>query len=377
MSKSTHDEISRIARECATDCRRLLIHDERFFFAPLTSPKKVIQTEQLSPFELIDKLIFDELKIDQDTQNYFAANLPSMEVLFEPSIADIPSYALGCCFGRWDIRAISERQNTPKLSDLLESLPDIPPGTLQVSNHNLPKSYPLRINWEGILVDDAEHPDDIVCRVREVLEIIWNERHEVVERELCEQLGVKELRDYCRKVGSGGLFDDLINRYSKSRRKAPIYWLLQSSNKGYAVWLYYHCLDKDILFKVLQKYVEPKIQLERNRLSDIKSRRQSSASGTQGLKKLERDIEKQEDFLTEIEDFREKLERTANLNFGKNKHSGVVYEPDLNDGVTLNIAPLQELVPWKEVKQYWDDLLDGEYDWSSMSKLLKRKGLVK
>ena len=42
----------------------------------------------------------------------------------------------------------------------------------------------------------------------------------------------------------------------------PIYWLLQSSKKNYGLWLYYHRLDKDLLFKALVNYVEPKIRLE-------------------------------------------------------------------------------------------------------------------
>ncbi|MGD0044515.1 MAG: hypothetical protein ABSE84_29620, partial [Isosphaeraceae bacterium] len=52
-------------------------------------------------------------------------------------------------------------------------------------------------------------------------------------------------------------------------------------------------------------------------------------------------------------------------------------DPDLNDGVVLNIAPLRELVPWKEAKSYWDDLMDGKYEWSSIGKQLREKGLVK
>ena len=32
---------------------------------------------------------------------------------------------------------------------------------------------------------------------------------------------------------------------------------------------------------------------------------------------------------------------------------------------------------WKEAKSYWEELLKGKYEWSSMGKLLRRKGLVK
>ena len=49
----------------------------------------------------------------------------------------------------------------------------------------------------------------------------------------------------------------------------------------------------------------------------------------------------------------------------------------VNDGVVLNIAPLWELVPWREAKKYWEELLDGKYEWSSIGKQLREKGLVK
>ena len=103
----------------------------------------------------------------------------------------------------------------------------------------------------GIIPGDPDHPDDIVRRVRWVLELILKEQAEAIEKETCEILGVKQLRDYFHKPGKGGFWDDHVRRYSKSRRKAPIYWLLQSSKKNYALWIYYHRLDKDILFKAL------------------------------------------------------------------------------------------------------------------------------
>ena len=83
---------------------------------------------------------------------------------------------------------------------------------------------------------------------------------------------------------------------------------------------------------------------------------------------IDKDIERQETLLGELKDFADKLERAAKLNFDKqeNLDSDVKYDPDLNDGVVLNIAPLWELVPWKEAKNYWEELLEGKYGWSSM-----------
>ncbi len=88
-------------------------------------------------------------------------------------------------------------------------------------------------------------------------------------------------------------------------------------------------------------------------------------SGTDA-KRLAKEVEKQEDFLSELRDFEDKLRRAANLNL----------EPDLNDGVVLNIAPLHELAPWKEAKKYWEELLEGKYEWSSIGKQLRQKGIV-
>jgi hypothetical protein len=45
-------------------------------------------------------------------------------------------------------------------------------------------------------------------------------------------------------------------------------------------------------------------------------------------------------------------------------------------GRVLNIAPLYELVPWKEAEKTWEELLDGKYEWSSIGKQLREKGLV-
>ncbi len=118
--------------------------------------------------------------------------------------------------------------------------------------------YPIRVDWDGILVDDADHADDIVRRVRDVLDVLLagTQAKPSSAKAACEVLGVKDLRDYFRKPGNGGFWLDHVARYSKSRRKAPIYWLLQSSKKNYAIWLYYHRLDKDLLFKALVNYVE-------------------------------------------------------------------------------------------------------------------------
>ena len=290
-----------------------------------------------------------------------------------PSLVDVTksvlSYAIGALVGRWDVRLTLSTHLGDRLPDPFASIPQCPLGMLQdydrLGEDNA--AYPLSLNRDAVLIDDPDHADDIIRRVREFLEILWKDRCEIIEREICEVLGVKDLRDYFQRPGKGGFWDDHVARYTKSRRKAPIYWLIQSSKKNYALWLYYHRLDKDLLFKALVNYVEPKIRLETSRLDSQRSQKAAAGESGKEAKRLAKEVERQEDLLSELRDFEDKLRRAANLHL----------EPDLNDGVVLNIAPLYELVPWKEAKNYWEELLAGKYEWSSIGKQLRENGLVK
>jgi len=322
---------------------------------------------------------------------------------------ELISYLVGLHLGRWDARFALHPELIPDLPGAFDPLPVCPPASLvnadgspafkgqivseawlrarpdaitlpemvgeqvvgkdgQLYPATIPdEEYPIRVAWEGILVDDPDHSDDIVTRLHEVLDLLFPGRGEAVEQEACQVLGVKSLREYFRKPSAGGFWMDHVKRYSKSRRKAPIYWLLQSSRKNYALWLYYHRLDKDLLFKAITQYVEPKIRLEEEHLKTLRAQRGQFGMGGRQAKELDQEMEHQADLLLELEDFRDKLRRAADLGL----------EPDLNDGVVLNIAPLWELVPWNEAKKYWQELLDGKYEWSSIGKQLRAKGMVK
>jgi hypothetical protein len=316
------------------------------------------QSNQVSP--VVGELDADTFDDDENS------GLPDRSL-----VAALLSYCVGVAFGRWDITKALAPDTEPKVAVTFDSPPIYSPAMLRRlesgSGVEIPNSYPLHIEADGILTDDPEHPSDIVRRVRNVVEVLWQEQADTVERDACASVGFPELRAYFSRSGQSGFWDDHVKRYSKRPRKAPIYWLLQSSRKNYALWLYYHRLDKDLLFKALVNYVEPKIRLEDCRLETLRTQRVAAGGSGRDAKRLGKEVERQEEFVSELRDFEDKLRRVTNLHL----------EPDLNDGVVLNIAPLWEMVPWKEAKNYWEELLEGKYEWSSIAKQLREKELVK
>jgi hypothetical protein len=222
---------------------------------------------------------------------------------------------------------------------------------LPAEPNDVPASYLLHITWPGILVDDEGHPQDIEGRVREAIQVIWGERAEAIEQEACEILGVRSLREYFRKPAL--FFADHLQRYSKSRRQAPIYWPLSTPSGSYTLWLYYHRLTDQTLYSCVNDFVEPKLAQVRDELGRL---RQKSGRTRADEKELERltDLEQ------ELQDFRAELLRVA-----------AFWKPNLNDGVQITAAPLWKLFqhkPWqKRLKETWEQLGAGEYDWAHLS----------
>ena len=272
--------------------------------------------------------------------------------------ADLLAYGLGLAFGRWDIRYATGEQARPELPDPFAALPVCPPGQLQNAQgvpagpEDVPATYPIKdIPWDGILVDDANHPLDIERRVREVIEIIWTGKEggptaEAIELEACEILGVKTLRDYFRKPAN--FFADHLKRYSKSRRQAPIYWPLSTKSGSYTLWIYYHRLNDQTLHKCLADFLDPKIKDVESELGKLTGKDSGRAADLR-------------DFLNELKDLKDEIERVIKL----------PWKPNLNDGVLITASPLWKLFrlsKWqKDLKACWEELEKGDYDWAHLA----------
>lgn len=284
-------------------------------------------------------------------------------------VQNLLMWCVGVVFGRWDIRKAVDFSLLPELDGPFDPLPRCAPGALMgldlpAAPEEVGDDYPLPVAWDGILVDDpANRAWDIVERVREVLTLLWGDQAVVLERDMLGVLGVESLREYFRNPHR--FFDFHIKRYSKSRRKAPIYWLLQSEKRNYGIWLYMHRLRQDALYVAARNYADAKVALEETHLSDLQQGLEALSGGER--KRRERDIDAQDRLVAEVMNFRRMLDQIALLNL----------PPDMNDGVVIGIAPLHPLVPWKEAERYWNDLIKGKYEWSTMSQQMRARGLVK
>jgi hypothetical protein len=266
--------------------------------------------------------------------------------------------------GRWDIRTATGEKAAPELPDPFAPLPLCSPGQLQnalglpvekaESEKLKAEGYPIEIPWDGILVDDPNHPLDVERRVREVIEIIWKDRAEAIEHEACEILEVKSLRDYFRKPA--GFFADHLKRYSKSRRQAPIYWPLSTASGSYTLWIYYHRLTADTLYKCLQDFVEPKLREVEQDLTRLRAMQDSDEGG----RRTDDQLAKTEEFRTELLAFRDELAQWAPR-----------WKPNLNDGVQITASPLWKLFllpKWrKTLETTRTELEKGDYDWAHLS----------
>ncbi|MCY3869034.1 MAG: BREX-1 system adenine-specific DNA-methyltransferase PglX [Gemmatimonadetes bacterium] len=161
-----------------------------------------------------------------------------------------------------------------------------------------------------------------------------------------------EMRSYIRTR----FFDDHIKDFSSRPRRAPIYWQIATPSASYSTWLYYHHFTKDTFYAVLNDYVTPKVQHEERKLTNL-----IQEAGPNSTASQRKDINTQETFIEDLRAFREEIALIAPL-----------WNPNLNDGVIINFAPLWRLTPqhriWqKECQKCWDKLVVGDYDWSHLS----------
>jgi hypothetical protein len=236
------------------------------------------------------------------------------------------SRSLGVALGRWDPLVAGQGA----LPGPLDELPWLSVReTVASPQVKLPE-------W---LADDEGSTSDVVAAVTRVLS----------DQGVGDLQPGTDLRATIRR----DLFSWHLLQYSKSARKAPVYWQLASRTSKYSVWVFYHRLNRDSLFKLQNEVVIPKLRHEEKKLTEMLNSSGASANSTQ-----RKEVATQEALVAELVAFLDDVKSVA-----------PVWDPDFDDGVLLNASPLWRLFPqhraWqRELRAAWDALCAGELDWS-------------
>jgi len=238
------------------------------------------------------------------------------------------SWAVGVAFGRFGLTPVIEGaiDDAPKP---IAPLPAISPAMMSDSQERF-------AGHRGVLVDDAGCDGDLPTIVESVLERV-------------DIPSPDDLRRWLQK----DFFKQHLAQYSKSHRKAPIYWPLVTSSGRYTLWVYYPELDDQTLYTAVNDFLEPKLKSLDDLLNALRVK--SSRTATE-----ERELEKQQELQQELIELRDTI-----LEIAPN------YKPNHDDGVQITAAPLWPLFrhkPWQKVlKDTWEKLEAGEYDWAHLA----------
>jgi hypothetical protein len=145
-----------------------------------------------------------------------------------------------------------------------------------------------------------------------------------------------------------------LKQYSKSRRKAPIYWPLSTTSGNYTLWVYYPSLTSQTLYTAINDFLEPKLKQISSETAALRNK------GTARTREEEKQFEELQSFELELIEFRDIL-----LKIAQN------YHPNHDDGVQITASSLWPLFrhkPWQKVlKDTWKKLEKGDYDWAHLA----------
>ncbi|MDF9799776.1 hypothetical protein OKW21_005039 [Catalinimonas alkaloidigena] len=174
---------------------------------------------------------------------------------------------------------------------------------------------------------------------------------EQLEKYLVEPFGCEFFSQIFKNVDK--YFSFHFAKSSANRRYAPTLLPLQTPSDSYTLWVYYHRLTEQTLYTCVNDFVEPKLKTVTEELSNLRNKSPRSSAEEKELAKLI-------DLESELKDFRDELLRITKF-----------WKPNLNDGVQITAAPLWKLFQhkqWqKKLKETWEKLEDGEYDWAHLA----------
>lgn len=238
------------------------------------------------------------------------------------------SFLVGVAFGRYHGKRLSPSERSPR--DVLAWATVHPPAIASGPTRDL-----LR----------AEGDESLSQTIREQCE-----GNEYLSAVLGSVASGHDLDEYLTKR----FFTEHLGQFSKSGRSAPVYWQLAVPSRRWGLWLYAPSLTRESLFAVA-RVVREKLSNLNEQISFARERAQTDRDARERAESLE-------DLAAELEKFAAVADEVA--------QSG--WEPDLNDGVVLNAAPLEELFvdkKWRDqIAKHRKAMQKGDYPWATVQR---------
>lgn len=155
-------------------------------------------------------------------------------------------------------------------------------------------------------------------------------------------------------LGKGGLAawlgDPFFKKHVSQFKKRPILWQVTSPGKNFRILIYYHKIDHDTLPKVRSLYLWPLLERARTQLRVEKKQAPLEMKAIARLEEYIADLEECDRRLEHVIQGSVKV-KLPEWAVGPYRDGKPPYNPDLNDGVRVNILPLQAagLLPIKKV----------------------------
>lgn len=327
-----------------------------------------------------DDLWMDLAEIDRDSDfrnslNDYKARRPYEELLSidkgcsqniidrKALAAEILQELVGIVFGRWDMAYASGEAPIPEFGGVFDALPFMPVveykgrnagvKTEHANTGELPqitiaigsKESGFIPDISGIIPAGNSH-NNLTDQVRDAMTYLWGDNAADIEAEMTELLGVDSLRAWFDSPN--GFFDYHLMRYTKSRRKAPIYWPISTESGEIFCWISYPTLNADTLKRVTLM-IDEELDRLREQLNHA-----NAGNDTVSANRLNQKIDERVNMKTELQAI-----------------ISLPYVPNHDDGVPVTAAPLRNLFSnrkWRtECEENWRKLSSGEYDWSHLA----------
>jgi len=335
-----------------------------FIAAEMAEDERLVE-EALSARALLDELVsvalgfkqedVDTMKeafaeCDSPTDGAWCPARPTLNSdLRKATARSLVSLAVGLVVGRFDVRRFAEDAFKPSPLEPLA----VAPITLLTTPTS--KGYPLELPPSAMLVIDRADPDFAERLLGEALAHVWPNAVPDAVSQLCDSLRTNHLTAYLCDPGVSGFYTDHARRYSKSRRRAPLYSWLGTGSGSFGVLLMASAATTDTLFILRNEIL--KHRLARAERAAEAARNETGEKGTAATRAA---LAGADTLVAELREFAAELDRVIPL-----------WAPNVDDGVVVNAAPFFRLIPHRDsrtkAEATWRELCDGDLDWSRLA----------